>query len=246
VLTLPDMLLLREHRGGAAGGGASCSSRSSGGSGGSTAASLGYTGGTGSAAGSVWGDAPDALTRYKTAAALWELDFDEIEIVRKIGEGSFGEVLLGNFRGTKVGAERRLGVGALGCRVASAGCCPDSLKGPRARERQPGQVRLLVPHSVSLEGKGRGGAAARPLVLRVHASRTLFQCRLGARTHAGASALRAARARAGACTDAQAHNAAHITHHTCTYTHTHTHTLNTTHESQSWPASSFPPQNRSQ
>jgi putative FmdB family regulatory protein len=26
------------------------------------------------------------------------------KVVRKIGEGSFGEVLLGNFRGTKVGA----------------------------------------------------------------------------------------------------------------------------------------------
>lgn len=49
-----------------------------------------------------WGDAPDALTRGKTAASLWELDFDEIEILRKIGEGSFGEVLLGMFRGTKV------------------------------------------------------------------------------------------------------------------------------------------------
>jgi hypothetical protein len=70
--------------------------------------------GTGSLTGSMWGDAPDALTRYKTAASLWELDFDEIEITRKIGEGSFGEVLLGNFRGTKVGGARGGGARSAG------------------------------------------------------------------------------------------------------------------------------------
>lgn len=47
-------------------------------------------------------DPPAALERYMTAAALWELDFQEIEMLRKIGEGSFGEVMLGSFRGTKV------------------------------------------------------------------------------------------------------------------------------------------------
>jgi hypothetical protein len=41
--------------------------------------------------------------KFSAAAALWELDFSEIELQRRIGEGSFGEVLLGSFRGTKVG-----------------------------------------------------------------------------------------------------------------------------------------------
>ncbi|GAX75524.1 hypothetical protein CEUSTIGMA_g2967.t1 [Chlamydomonas eustigma] len=47
--------------------------------------------------------------RYRAAAALWELDFNELEIIRKIGEGSFGEVVLANFRGTKVAAKRLRG-----------------------------------------------------------------------------------------------------------------------------------------
>jgi hypothetical protein len=49
-----------------------------------------------------YGDAPDTLQRLRTAAALWELDYEEIQPLRKIGEGSFGEVELGLFRGTKV------------------------------------------------------------------------------------------------------------------------------------------------
>ncbi|GIL75994.1 hypothetical protein Vretimale_5660 [Volvox reticuliferus] len=47
--------------------------------------------------------------RYRCAAALWELDFNEIEVTRRIGEGSFGEVLLANFRGTKVAVKRLRG-----------------------------------------------------------------------------------------------------------------------------------------
>jgi len=47
--------------------------------------------------------------RYRAAAALWELDFNEIEVMRKIGEGSFGEVVLGSFRGTKVAVKRMRG-----------------------------------------------------------------------------------------------------------------------------------------
>jgi hypothetical protein len=43
------------------------------------------------------------VDRFSAAAALWELDFSEVELQRRIGEGSFGEVLLGSFRGTKVG-----------------------------------------------------------------------------------------------------------------------------------------------
>jgi hypothetical protein len=62
--------------------------------------------GTSQCSSSLWGDAPDGLTRHKTAAALWELDIDEIETSKKIGEGSFGEVLLGSFRGTKVAVKR--------------------------------------------------------------------------------------------------------------------------------------------
>ncbi len=46
--------------------------------------------------------------RYRCAAQLWELDFAELEITRRIGEGSFGEVLLANFRGTKVSAPKAL------------------------------------------------------------------------------------------------------------------------------------------
>ncbi|KAG1665785.1 hypothetical protein FOA52_002880 [Chlamydomonas sp. UWO 241] len=44
--------------------------------------------------------------RFRTAASLWELDYDELDIIRKIGEGSFGEVMLAMFRGTKVAAKR--------------------------------------------------------------------------------------------------------------------------------------------
>jgi len=64
------------------------------------------------------GEAPsDALTRYRTAASLWEMDMDEVEVIRKIGEGSFGEVLLGNLRGTKVCAiGRGCAYGTLGGR----------------------------------------------------------------------------------------------------------------------------------
>jgi CBS domain-containing protein len=46
--------------------------------------------------------APDAMTRFRSVVSLWELDFNEIQMIKKIGEGSFGEVMLGNFRGTKV------------------------------------------------------------------------------------------------------------------------------------------------
>lgn len=42
--------------------------------------------------------------RIRVAAQLWEIDFDEIQLSKRIGEGSFGEVLLGQFRGTKVRA----------------------------------------------------------------------------------------------------------------------------------------------
>ncbi|KAJ9510733.1 hypothetical protein QJQ45_027633, partial [Haematococcus lacustris] len=49
--------------------------------------------------------------RYRAAAALWELDFNEIEIIRNIGQGSFGDVVLGNFRGTKVAVKRMRGIG---------------------------------------------------------------------------------------------------------------------------------------
>lgn len=52
--------------------------------------------------GSVDVPAPDALQRYKTAAALWEVDMDEMEFLKKIGEGSFGEVMVASYRGTKV------------------------------------------------------------------------------------------------------------------------------------------------
>lgn len=51
-------------------------------------------------------DSVFSLDRYRAAAALWELDFSEIEITRRIGEGSFGEVFLGSFRGTKVAVKR--------------------------------------------------------------------------------------------------------------------------------------------
>ena len=54
--------------------------------------------------GSLISGAPDALLRYKTAASLWELDMDEMEMIKRIGEGSFGEVMVANYRGTKVGA----------------------------------------------------------------------------------------------------------------------------------------------
>jgi hypothetical protein len=45
---------------------------------------------------------PDALSRYKTAASLWEVDMADMDMIRRIGEGSFGEVMLATFRGTKV------------------------------------------------------------------------------------------------------------------------------------------------
>jgi len=47
---------------------------------------------------------PDALARYKHAAALWEVDMEDLEMLKRIGEGSFGEVMLANYRGTKVRA----------------------------------------------------------------------------------------------------------------------------------------------
>ena len=46
--------------------------------------------------------APEAMRRFRSVVSLWELDFDEVQMIKKIGEGSFGEVMLGNFRGTKV------------------------------------------------------------------------------------------------------------------------------------------------
>eukprot|EP00775_Hariotina_reticulata_P012952 gene12952-13081_t len=49
---------------------------------------------------------PDALLRYKTAASLWEVDIADMEMIRRIGEGSFGEVMLATFRGTKVAVKR--------------------------------------------------------------------------------------------------------------------------------------------
>lgn len=45
---------------------------------------------------------PDALARYKHAAALWEVDMNDVEMIKRIGEGSFGEVMLATYRGTKV------------------------------------------------------------------------------------------------------------------------------------------------
>lgn len=44
--------------------------------------------------------------RFRAAAALWELDMKEIHFHHKLGEGSFGEVWLGSFRGTKVAIKR--------------------------------------------------------------------------------------------------------------------------------------------
>lgn len=54
-------------------------------------------------------DVANGMDRYRFAAALWELDFGEIELLRRIGAGSFGEVLLGSFRGTKVAVKRLRG-----------------------------------------------------------------------------------------------------------------------------------------
>jgi hypothetical protein len=89
---------------------------------------------------SLWGDAPDGLMRHKTAAALWELDMDEIEVTRKIGEGSFGEVLLGTFRGTKVSVV----VGRAGHRRARGG------RGPWRGDRSPPCIQLgQAPQSPS-------------------------------------------------------------------------------------------------
>lgn len=62
--------------------------------------------GSGSGSGS---GAPDVLSRYRTAASLWEVDIAEMEMIKRIGEGSFGEVMLANYRGTKV---RRGGLAA--------------------------------------------------------------------------------------------------------------------------------------
>ncbi|KIY91834.1 hypothetical protein MNEG_16129 [Monoraphidium neglectum] len=93
----------------AAGAGAAGGSIISGGSGdggGSGGSGVARSGTSTASSDSLWGDAPDALARCKTAAALWELDHHEIQIVRKIGEGSFGEVLLASFRGTKVAVKR--------------------------------------------------------------------------------------------------------------------------------------------
>ncbi|WIA11994.1 hypothetical protein OEZ85_012075 [Tetradesmus obliquus] len=50
--------------------------------------------------------APDVLSRYKTAAALWEVDMSEVEVIKRIGEGSFGEVMVASYRGTKVAVKR--------------------------------------------------------------------------------------------------------------------------------------------
>eukprot|EP00878_Enallax_costatus_P016314 GHUV01017112.1.p1 GENE.GHUV01017112.1~~GHUV01017112.1.p1 ORF type:complete len:1179 (+),score=479.98 GHUV01017112.1:302-3838(+) len=61
---------------------------------------------TGPDSGSMDSAPPDALLRYKTAASLWEVDVDEMEMIKKIGEGSFGEVMVANYRGTKVAVKR--------------------------------------------------------------------------------------------------------------------------------------------
>jgi hypothetical protein len=60
--------------------------------------------GPGSAGAAAGGESglPDALARYKSAAALWEVDMADLEMIKRIGEGSFGEVMLGTYRGTKV------------------------------------------------------------------------------------------------------------------------------------------------
>jgi hypothetical protein len=60
--------------------------------------------------------APDVLSRYKTAAALWEVDMSEMEMIKRIGEGSFGEVMVANYRGTKV-----RGCQGVGCVSTAAG-----------------------------------------------------------------------------------------------------------------------------
>jgi hypothetical protein len=51
---------------------------------------------------------PDALTRYKHAASLWEVDMNDLEMIKRIGEGSFGEVMVATYRGTKVSSCSRL------------------------------------------------------------------------------------------------------------------------------------------
>jgi hypothetical protein len=51
---------------------------------------------------------PDALTRYKHAASLWEVDMSDLEMIKRIGEGSFGEVMVAMYRGTKVSSFSRL------------------------------------------------------------------------------------------------------------------------------------------
>lgn len=75
----------------------------------------------------------DALTRYKHAASLWEVDIDDLEMLRRIGEGSFGEVMLATYRGTKVihragGHKRLVGtcMGSLG-RTVEPCLCLESL-----------------------------------------------------------------------------------------------------------------------
>lgn len=55
----------------------------------------------GAGSGAVEGP-PDALTRYKHAASLWEVDMNDLEMIKRIGEGSFGEVMVATYRGTKV------------------------------------------------------------------------------------------------------------------------------------------------
>jgi serine/threonine protein kinase len=172
LLTLPDMLVLRERAAGASFSSHSSAGSAAGGSRASTAPSLGT--GTGSLTGSMWGDVPDALTRYKTAASLWELDFDEIEIIRKIGEGSFGEVLLGNFRGTKVGQRGGVGdvwEGGRACRCRRRRRCVDrACAAPATHERsraapvdwalQPGVLRSVW---TARAGAGLRGLARPPL-----------------------------------------------------------------------------------
>lgn len=83
----------------------------------SNAALLDVGQGPGSAGAAGEGVLPDALARYKSAAALWEVDMSDLEMIKRIGEGSFGEVMLGTYRGTKVrdGAGAPVHQGGSGC-----------------------------------------------------------------------------------------------------------------------------------
>jgi hypothetical protein len=125
LLTLPDLVVMREGQQGTSG---SSSSTGSMGSSQPTAAAAAAAVGqlavcveesssgskpVAAAAAAAAGDdiisasssgAPDVLSRYKTAAALWEVDMSEMEVIKRIGEGSFGEVMVANYRGTKVRA----------------------------------------------------------------------------------------------------------------------------------------------